>query len=760
MQQSLPTHIGKYELISPLGHGGMGAVYKAFHPQLQRYVAIKLLLETTEHDSDFIARFQREAVAVAQLRHPHIVQVFDFDVQGSTPYMVMEFVEGETLAQRLTRLHRSGQVLPRAEVARLFQQLCSAVAYAHHQGMLHRDLKPQNILINPQNELILTDFGLAKIMGASALTVTNATVGTPHYMSPEQAQGQPVDVRSDIYSLGVMLYLTLAGKVPFDASTPVAVLMQHVTSTPPPIREINPQASEQLAQVAMIAMAKDPKQRFQSVRALAQAITTALAESPSSNTASSDTRGNPAVRSEDAASALETLLPPPVPRQESQQADQTDDIVTLRTPLPALSPAPSGQAEPAASAALPPAETLIARSLTPQALEKQAAPPASLPPQAEKRHTSPGRWIVIGLIVVVLAGTSGVLGWVLLNHGKPPAPAAVVSVGTLSFTNSAPQDFSHPANVVTGTFTGLAQPAGGATYFAWLCDSGTSGCTLLGPVIVDQSGKASLTKTVASNWLGTEDAQTSLTVKITREQTEPSAPPAGPSADVAYAGSLNPAVLLHTRHQLSAFTKAAPFQQNMTALDVGFGNDALLAQNLAQQLQSEQNQRDVAGLQKKAGWLLSLIAGNQTGLPGPATGDDGFGMGTQAPGCTSGLTTTYLPLLVEHACYAYKAGGTTALQRLFTRMQQTGADAARSILAMQQIAQAAERATDVHQVDLISLMQQAQQVLKDATQLLAESEQMATITLYGAVHSAAIVPPGNAWPHQRLPDTAAVAGCR
>src|ERR1051326_138060 len=133
MHQSMPTHIGKYELISPLGQGGMGTVYKAFHPQLERYVAIKLLLESTERDADFMARFQREAVAVAQLRHPHIVQVFDFDVQGSTPYMVMEFVEGETLAQRLTRLHRSGQVLPGEEVPRLFKQLCSAVAYAHKQ---------------------------------------------------------------------------------------------------------------------------------------------------------------------------------------------------------------------------------------------------------------------------------------------------------------------------------------------------------------------------------------------------------------------------------------------------------------------------------------------------------------------------------------------------------------------------------------------------------------------------------------------------
>jgi serine/threonine-protein kinase len=275
--QSMPPRIGKYELISPLGQGGMGIVYKAFHPQLQRYVAIKLLLATTETDPDFITRFQREAMAVAQLRYPHIVQVFDFDVQDGKPYMVMEFVKGETLAQRLTRLHRGGHVLPTTEVVRIFQQLCSAVDYAHRQGMLHRDLKPQNVIINSQGDVILTDFGLAKIRGVAGLTATNTTAGTPHYMSPEQEQGQPADERSDVYSLGVMPYQMLAGKVPFDANTPVAVLMQHVTAIPPAIREANPAVPEGLAQVAMIAMAKNPEPRFRSARAMSQAIMVAMA---------------------------------------------------------------------------------------------------------------------------------------------------------------------------------------------------------------------------------------------------------------------------------------------------------------------------------------------------------------------------------------------------------------------------------------------------------------------------------------------------
>lgn len=192
------VYLGKYQLISRLGRGGMGEVYKAFHPQLQRYVAIKLLLTTIEAESEFIARFHQEAKAVAHLRHPHIVQVFDFDIEDHRPYMVMEFVEGETLAQRMARSHRQGQVLPTDEVIRLFLQLCSAVEYAHQQGMLHRDLKPENIILTQENDAILTDFGVAKMAGVSGLTSSGLLIGTPRYMSPEQAQGLPVDERSDV----------------------------------------------------------------------------------------------------------------------------------------------------------------------------------------------------------------------------------------------------------------------------------------------------------------------------------------------------------------------------------------------------------------------------------------------------------------------------------------------------------------------------------------------------------------------------------
>ncbi len=700
--QSMPTRIGKYEIISRLGHGGMGEVYKAFHPQLHRYVALKFLLTTAETDPDFIARFQQEAQAVARLRHPHIVQVFDFDVQDGKPFMVMEFVEGETLAQRLTRLHRGGQVLPISEVVQIFQQLCSAVDYAHKQGMLHRDLKPQNVLINAQGEAVLTDFGLAKIMGVSGLTASNTVMGTPHYMSPEQAQGQPVDTRSDVYSLGVMLYESLAGKVPFDASTPVAVLMQQVTMPPPPILEVNPAAPAGLSQIAMIAMAKRPEQRFQSAGAMGRAVAESKNNESVIGAAAQSALGGsgPAAAS---VSQLATVLEPTQGRvaQQSPQTGMGD---------PRLTPNLTGQAPVGA--------------------------PAGVTPPPSRRLKRRSRFALVGLIVLLLLVGGGVLAFALVNQTpKTTSTAAAASIGTVSFTASDPHDFNHPANVLTGVFPGLTAPPGTSTDFAWLCGPGANGaqssCALMGPLLQNQSGKWAVTKTQADNLLGSQATQTALTFEITQEQTEPSSPPAAPSSHVVYTGKLDAAVLLHIRHQLSAFGKLAPFDHDMTALDTGFGNDAVLLQNLAQQMQTGQSRGQLHYMQQIAGNILSLISGNPNGKPGPA-GDDGFGMGSVAPACTSAATTTYLPLVVEHACFAYKAGNTPALQNTFNQLQQKGADAASAITAIQQIAMGAQNANDVHQVDVTTLMQKAQQVLNDAYSIMAFSEQMAIITIFPA----------------------------
>ncbi|MCC7359823.1 MAG: protein kinase [Anaerolineales bacterium] len=269
---SAPTppaeHLGKYVLMERLGRGATAEVYKALHPTLGRPVAIKVLHAHLAETPDFVARFRREARAIAQLQHPHIVQVHDFDVANGRPYMVMEYVAGPTLKDRLDELYRRGQRVAPADVQRLFRALLSAAAYAHAQGMVHRDLKPANILIGPGERPVLTDFGLARLLTAGRLTDSGVTVGTPAYMSPEQAQGRLADHRADLYALGVILFECLAGQVPFDADSSVAVLLKHVNAPVPPVREINPTLPPEAETVIGRALAKDRAARYQSAGAM------------------------------------------------------------------------------------------------------------------------------------------------------------------------------------------------------------------------------------------------------------------------------------------------------------------------------------------------------------------------------------------------------------------------------------------------------------------------------------------------------------
>jgi len=217
--------LGKYRLTERLGRGGMAEVYRAYQPSLEREVAIKVMHGYLAEDEGFVGRFKREARAVATLRHPHIVQVYDFDIEDDTYYMVMEYIGGETLKARLKRFNAQGKRMPLEEVVRIFRALCDALDYAHAQGRIHRDIKPANIMFDGER-LVLTDFGIASIVGGTRYTATGAMIGTPAYMSPEQGQGEPGDVRSDVYALGVILYEMVAGRVPYDADTPLAIVLK------------------------------------------------------------------------------------------------------------------------------------------------------------------------------------------------------------------------------------------------------------------------------------------------------------------------------------------------------------------------------------------------------------------------------------------------------------------------------------------------------------------------------------------------------
>ena len=256
--------IGKYRIVELLGRGGMAEVYKAYQASLDRHVAIKLMHAFLADDADFISRFEREAKNVAALRHPNIIQVFDFDVHQDTPYMVMEYVEGGTLKAYLESLAIRHESLPTAEALRIIREVARALAYAHRRNMMHRDVKPANVMLDPSGRVILTDFGIAKILTGPSYTATGATIGTPSYMSPEQGMGRPGDHRSDVYSLGVMLHQLATGQLPFEADTPLAVMLRHVNDPLPLPRSIKPDLQEGVERIILKSMAKSPDDRFQS----------------------------------------------------------------------------------------------------------------------------------------------------------------------------------------------------------------------------------------------------------------------------------------------------------------------------------------------------------------------------------------------------------------------------------------------------------------------------------------------------------------
>jgi eukaryotic-like serine/threonine-protein kinase len=454
---------GKYELQERLGRGGMAEVWKAFDPRLQRYVAVKFLDAALQSDPTFVVRFVREARAVASLRHPNIVQIFDFETPAQEfedvpVYMVMDYIEGPTLADYLRETSAARKFPSPAEMVSLFLSISDAIDYAHQRGLLHRDLKPSNILLdrrltarNPMGEPMLTDFGIVKILGSAAGEITAATIGTPIYISPEQARGYPGSAASDIYSLGVILYEMCTGTPPFVENSPFAILQQHVNTPPRSPGIINQAISPELAEVILRGLAKDPRERFPG----AIALTTALAEAL--HVPLPDRKKQP-ISSPD----IRLLSDTP---EDLEEITELREAVLVREEQPLLPPA------------IPPTFMYIPSSRVPaflvEASERitvpvQDAPSRILhPPPATPRRKRSGMGIVLlaHLLVVVVGSGLAVLFVSLAGSSSTNV------VGHAFFTSSGAASGANNMGINDSfqvSLSNIPSPQAGKSYYAWL----------------------------------------------------------------------------------------------------------------------------------------------------------------------------------------------------------------------------------------------------------------------------------------------------
>ena len=626
--------VSKVEIQKLLGRGGMAEVYLGRHTTLDRPVAVKVLFGHFSEDATLLARFEREARAVAAMRHPNIVQVFDFDVSEGRPYIVMELLPGPSLADYLAARRQPSAAVPRLlppeTTARLAAGIAAALDYAHARGIVHRDVKPSNVLLRREVgtipldeplpadvEPVLTDFGVMHLAGgAGQRTATGELFGTPAYMSPEQARGDRVDARSDIYSFGVMLYELLAGHPPFDAltDTPVSLLLRHLTEPPPPL----PNAGPALQAVLDRALAKDPALRYQRASDLAMdlrdAIMPAAALAPTRQSADLPTR----VRSRPAPGA--PILEPP----------------SAAPPGAGLAPGPTGT--------------------------DRAPAPVAVRPTAGGRRLP----MLVMLSAVTLLALAGIalLGRNLLTPGATltatpegvptaqPSPAGTASphdgptaigggangpsFGTLRF-----HDTAHALDQATLAVAGLPPPPAGTQYEAWLLGEGGERRRSMGLLAVDAQGQATaeLLDPDGANLLAQFDS-----FEITREPSPDNSPL--PTGAVVYRDALAPQALVHVRHLLVAF----PTAPHETALGRGLLDDAQFVQTYAQALLEAQQGNDLVRMHQDAEVLVNLIEGQNGADYKDHDGDglrrdpsDGFGL------LLNGKNLGYIQGSIEHA---------------------------------------------------------------------------------------------------------------
>lgn len=374
--------LGRYHIIEQLGEGGMAAVYKAFDTRLERFVAIKVITFGQYDKEMFLLRFEREAKALARLSHPNIVKVHDYGEEGGLPYLVMEYLPGGTLKSKL------GKPMPWPEAIKLILPIAQALGYAHNLNIVHRDVKPANILLNESGQPMLTDFGIAKILESDSqlqLTGTGVGIGTPEYMAPEQGQGLPVDRRADIYALGVVFYELITGRRPFQADTPMAVVIKHITEPLPRPQTFVPEIPAEIENIIFKALAKKPEERYQDMASFAKALEKMLYQ------AHVDTE-QMTVRKEKARELTVT--------QTTPQASLTPPPV-----IPPPPPTPPPSATPSLTPKAPSSPYIIQTEQQipppPPALTPTPSQPVmkAPPPPRETKGKNTAVWLVIGGIV-------------------------------------------------------------------------------------------------------------------------------------------------------------------------------------------------------------------------------------------------------------------------------------------------------------------------------------------------------------------------